>query len=73
MEIELAIFPDSLRQIAEGWVFSYQSLKFIETGDVWHSLVGHGPVVILDDGRILEGGSLHHDHIAVLRHYGVIA
>ena len=47
--------PDRL---SRGWAFFYQSREFLETGNVSDQLVGHGPVLVLDDGRIVEGGSL---------------
>ena len=57
----LAEVPHASQRLSGGWAFYYQSKTFVETGDVMTSLVGHGPVVIRDDGRIIEGGSLHHD------------
>jgi Immunity protein 35 len=29
-----------------GWMFSYNSQKFLETGDYSYSVVGNGPVVV---------------------------
>ncbi len=43
---------------AYGWVFFYNSRTFIETGDIMHSLVGGGPVVVLAaTGEVHELGS----------------
>jgi hypothetical protein len=54
----LAIAGQATHRIAEGWVFFYNSRGWVENGDFSECLVGQGPVIILDDGRILEGGSL---------------
>jgi hypothetical protein len=41
-----------------GWVFFYQSRRFVETGDVLHALGGNGPLVIeRDSGRITVLGT----------------
>jgi hypothetical protein len=29
-----------------GWIFSYNSQKFLETGDYSYSVVGNGPVIV---------------------------
>lgn len=36
-----------------GWVFYYNSMKFIETGDFHQMLGGNGPVVVLHAGEVL--------------------
>jgi len=48
-------------RLSAGWAFYYQSRKYVETGAPETMLVGHGPVVIKDDGRLIEGGSLDRD------------
>jgi hypothetical protein len=41
-----------------GWAFFYNSRRFIETGDIMHSLVGGGPVVVVaSTGEVHELGS----------------
>jgi hypothetical protein len=45
-------------RFSHGWAFYYQSRAYVETGEVRSMLVGHGPVVIRDDGGIIEGGFL---------------
>ena len=43
-----------------GWVFFYNSQKYIETGDFKSSLVGNAPIVVLkDDGSIRYTGTAH--------------
>jgi len=49
------------KRLSAGWAFYYQSREYVETGAFQAMLVGHGPVVIKDDGRVIEGGSLDHD------------
>ena len=58
MGLPLAAVKSAALRLSQGWAFSYQSRSYVESGDFRESLVGHGPVVILDDGRVLEGGSL---------------
>jgi Immunity protein 35 len=29
-----------------GWIFSYDSRKFLETGDFTYSILGNGPIVV---------------------------
>jgi hypothetical protein len=48
-------------RLSAGWAFYYQSREYVETGAPETMLVGHGPVVIKDDGRVIEGGSLDRD------------
>ena len=59
--------PDRL---SHGWVFHYQARAYMETGEFSSMLVGHGPVVIRDDGEIIEGGSLDKDPEALLNRIG---
>jgi hypothetical protein len=49
------------KRLSTGWAFFYQSRAYAETGAFDKMLVGHGPVVVTDDGRIIEGGSLDRD------------
>jgi hypothetical protein len=43
-----------------GWVFFYQSRRFLENGDPSDALAGNGPVVVLSrDGSIHHLGSAH--------------
>ncbi|MDP3401749.1 MAG: YrhB domain-containing protein [Brevundimonas sp.] len=49
------------KRLSAGWAFYYQSREYVETGALEAMLVGNGPVVIRDDGHVIEGGSLDHD------------
>jgi len=66
----LAIVATATHSIPRGWAFVYQSRSYVETGNFSDMLVGQGPVIVLDDGRILEGGSLHLRPEDVLSHFG---
>ncbi len=48
-------------RLSAGWAFYYQSRAYVETGALDQMLVGHGPVVVSDDGRVIAGGSLDRD------------
>ena len=65
--IPLAEIPDSFIRFEAGWTFDYQGRAWVEHGDMGATLVGHGPVVILDDGRLLAGGSLDFSPMDVVR------
>ena len=62
----LARVPDETQRLSGGWAFSYQSKAFVAAGDPTAMLVGHGPVVIRDDGHVIEGGSLDRNPEALL-------
>ena len=68
---EIAMVPESLSRHSFGWSFVYQSQTFLDTNDFSQMLVGQGPVVILRDGRILQGGSLDANAEAVLRRFNI--
>lgn len=70
-DTQLAVVPETIHQHSFGWSFIYQSQIFLETNDFLQMLVGQGPVVILRDGRILEGGSLDSDAEAVFRRLNI--
>jgi hypothetical protein len=41
-----------------GWIFFYNSRRYIETRDIFQSAVGGGPVVILaDTGEVVSLGT----------------
>ncbi|MFD1788376.1 YrhB domain-containing protein [Sphingomonas floccifaciens] len=63
----LSALPAEPSRLSAGWAFFYQSRAYVETGAFEKMLVGHGPVVITDDGRIIEGGSLDGDPEEMLR------
>jgi len=62
-EIGEALAPTLLqpRRLSAGWAFQYQTQSYIERGDLGAMLVGHGAVIVADDGRIIESGSSDRD------------
>lgn len=57
----LSALAESPERLSTGWVLYYQSRAYLQTGSLSDRLVGHGPVVVADDGRLIEGGSLDRD------------
>lgn len=53
-------------RLTRGWAFWYQSRAFVQTAAIDQMLVGNGPVVVADNGRVLEGGSLDRDPEEIL-------
>jgi Immunity protein 35 len=35
-----------------GWIFCYQSKRYLETGDIHHRLAGNVPIVVEHDGSL---------------------
>jgi hypothetical protein len=62
----LARVPLEAQRLSAGWTFFYQSKAFLAAGDFSAMLVGHGPVIVRDDGHVIEGGSLDRDPEALL-------
>ncbi|WP_296616711.1 YrhB domain-containing protein [Sphingomonas sp.] len=56
----------SAERVSDGWAFYYQARAYVDTGDFNEMLIGHGPVVVRDDGCLIEGGSLDHHPEALL-------
>lgn len=68
----LACFDDNVERVSGGWAFRYQGRTWVETqnmDDLSGFLVGHGPVVVLDTGEVLEGGSLDRDANDIVRRH----
>jgi len=56
---DAVIFLDSFtRERPYGWVFFYESRRFVETGDIMHAFGGNGPLVAdAERERIFEVGT----------------
>ncbi len=70
--LPLAVMEDMVEQIPGGWVFRYQGREWVKSrdmSDLSDFLVGHGPVVVLDNGVVLQGGSLDRDPNEIVRRY----
>ena len=48
----LEVLDDATIEKAYGWVFFYQSKKFLETREASYQLAGNGPAVVLRDGTL---------------------
>ncbi|WP_370288178.1 YrhB domain-containing protein [Siccirubricoccus soli] len=68
--VALAAVPNGTQRLDNGWAFHYQSRSYVKTRAFSEMLAGHGPVVVLDNGRVLEGCSLDRTPSDVLQRYG---
>jgi Immunity protein 35 len=50
--IELGLLESETVTIPKGWLFFYDSVDHIKTGDVSYRLAGNGPLMISHDGEI---------------------
>jgi hypothetical protein len=64
--------PGYTHRIAQGWAFVYQSKAYVEDGVDDAMLIGQGPAIVMDDGRLVEGGSRHGTPEEVLRDHGLL-
>jgi hypothetical protein len=49
-----------------GWIFFYNSRRYVESGELVYALVGQGPVVVVADTReIIELGSAYPSEVAI--------
>jgi hypothetical protein len=54
----LQILEDKVVEKKYGWIFRFNSKKFLETGNILYSLGGNGPIVVeRESGKIHELGS----------------
>jgi hypothetical protein len=49
---DFVVIHDETVEIAEGWVFFYNSREFVETGDFRDALAGNGPIFVDRDGLV---------------------
>ncbi|HEY0737291.1 MAG TPA: YrhB domain-containing protein [Herpetosiphonaceae bacterium] len=63
---ERIIIDDATIEKPYGWVFFYNSRRFLETEDFSYYLVGQGPVIVEKvDGSIHEFGSAQHPDVYI--------
>jgi len=58
--VKLQILAENTEEYDFGWVFFYDSAKFIETGDSREALVGNAPLIInKESGELVVTGTAH--------------
>ena len=71
--IKLQIMSDKTEEIEVGWVFYYNSAKFIETGNFQDAIAGNAPLIVnRNSGAIIETGTARETDYYVKNyvHYG---
>ena len=59
-EIELKIVEDLTQEHEFGWVFFYNSKKYLESGDFRNALAGNAPLIIdRNSGQLFVTGTAH--------------
>jgi len=53
-ETRFAILEDKTKEIKTGWVFFFDSMEFIESGDISFALAGNAPIFITRAGKIFQ-------------------
>ena len=54
----LVLLSEDIVEFDLGWVFTYQSKKFVETGDILEMVTGNAPIIInKQDGSVYETGT----------------
>lgn len=62
----ISIIESQTVQKPYGWVFFYNSRRYLESGELVYALVGQGPVVVVaDTGEIIELGSAYPSEVAI--------
>lgn len=57
---DLVLLKDGTMEREFGWVFFYQSKRYLETGNFSDILAGNAPLVVTkSDGRLHETGTAH--------------
>ncbi|MBD1548710.1 YrhB domain-containing protein [Roseibium aggregatum] len=46
------IYSEETREIAQGWVFFYNSEEYMRTGNYRFQLAGNGPILVMREGKI---------------------
>ncbi len=57
-ELEFLVINDKTIEKAFGWIYFYNSKKFLETGNIIYRLAGNGPIVVdKETGAIIPLGT----------------
>lgn len=72
---ELCILVGETIECRSGWVFFFNSRKFLQTGDPKYTLAGNGPVLVdMRSGEVVQLGTAHavRDYIAHYESTGAV-
>ena len=50
-ENDFSLQPEKTVEHGDGWIFFYNSLQFIQTGDSMYMLAGNGPIFVSKSGK----------------------
>jgi len=53
-ESRFAIRENMVKEIKAGWIFFFNSVEFMESGDISFALAGNGPIFITRRGKIFQ-------------------
>ena len=62
----IAIIDSETVEKPYGWIFFYNSRRYVESGELVYALVGQGPVVVVaETGEVIELGSAYAADVAI--------
>lgn len=62
----IAIIESETIEKPYGWIFFYNSRRYVESGDLVYAFAGQGPVVVVADTReVIELGSAYPSQVAI--------
>lgn len=64
----LSLVEASTQEFADGWIFYWNTTRYLQTGDHYDALIGQGPLIVLGSGAVLEGGSRDRPEEVLNRH-----
>ena len=50
--LDLVLCPDLTRETDVGWVYCYESRRFLDTRDEHEKLMGNGPILVTHGGEV---------------------
>jgi hypothetical protein len=53
-EDQFEIMPESTKEIAQGWLFFFNTVDFVRTRNPASSLAGNGPILVSREGTLYE-------------------
>lgn len=60
MGMKLAVIPEETVEFGSGWMFSYQSKQFLDSGDTLAALAGNAPLIVSKrTGHVTVTGTAH--------------